>query len=380
MAPQAGNAVELVEDDPVSTVQPEERGAATPLCPWPHVTPTPQPGGPTGSRPTFSIVIAAFQAEATISEALESALTQTYPALEIIVCDDGSTDRTADVLNSYGTSITVVRQDNLGEAAAKNTAVRQARGDYVVVLDADDVFLPQRLEALAWLAMSRPDLDILVTDAVVEADGMPLRRAYHAEWPFPLSDQRAAILDRNFVLGLCAVRRERWLAAEGFDPQLAYAADWDFWQRLILSGSRVGLVNEPLARYRLKVGTLSSNRVHLVRARLEVLSRASRRHDLTPQERGVLTLAMRRERRELVCRLADGSLAQGGWQARRQFAKILLGPNFGARARLGAILAIASPRTAARRREKRGGGMVEIGAGIRVRRPLSDPRGGQRAS
>ncbi len=221
---------------------------------------------------------------------------------------------------------------------------------------------------LAWLAMRHPDLDILVTDAVVEADGEPIRRAYHPGWPFPATDQRAAILDRNFVLGMCAVRRVRWEAAGGFDPGLAYAADWEFWQRLVLTGSRVGLVNEPLARYRLTRGTLSSNRVHLVQARLEVLSRANRRNDLTLAERRVLTLAIRRERRDLACRLADSSLTRGGWQSRRQFAKILLGRGFGIRARLGAMLAVASPPLAARRRERRAAGMVEIGAGLRVRR------------
>jgi glycosyltransferase involved in cell wall biosynthesis len=322
---------------------------------------------PPGAEPTFSIVIAAYQAESTVSEAVTSALTQTHPALEVIVCDDGSTDGTADVLKSFGGAITVIRQDNRGESAAKNRAVGQARGDYVVVLDADDVFLPRRLEALAWLATRHPDLDLLVTDAIVEADGEPMRRAYHPGWPFPTTDQRAAILDRNFVLGLCAVRRSVWVDAGGFDPQLAYAADWEFWQRLIFSGSRVGLVDEPLARYRLTRGTLSSHRVHLVRARLEVLSRASRWSSLTAAERRVLTLAIRRESRDLARRAANESLDRGGWPARREFAKILLGRGFGIRTRVGALFAVASPALAARRLKRRADGMVEIGAGLRVR-------------
>ena len=334
---------------------------------WPVIVPPTSPRVPPGPEPSFSIVIAAYQAESTVSEAVQSALTQTYPALEVIVCDDGSTDGTAGALNSFGAAITVIRQENRGEGAAKNRAVDHARGEYVVVLDADDVFLPRRLEALAWLARRHPDLDILVTDAVVEADGEPIRRAYHPGWPFPPADQRAAILDRNFVLGLCAVRRIRWSAAGGFDPQLAYAADWEFWQRMILSGSRVGLVDEPLARYRLTRGTLSSNRIHLVRARLDVLSRAGREESLTVAERRVLNRAVRRERRDLTFRVARDSLRRGGWEARRHQARILLGPGFGVRARLGALLAVASPPLAARRLERRADGMVEIGAGLRVR-------------
>lgn len=338
---------------------------------WPVIVPPSSPRLSPGPEPSFSIVIAAYQAESTICEAVNSALTQTYPALEVIVCDDGSTDGTAIALDGYRAAITVVRQDNSGEGAAKNTAVRQARGDYVVVLDADDVFLPRRLEALAWLAARHPDLDILATDAVVEADGEPIRTAYHPGWLFPSVDQRAAILDRNFVLGMCAVRRVRWAEAGGFDPGLAYAADWELWQRMIFSGSRVGLVDEPLARYRLTRGTLSSNRTHLVHSRIEVLSRAGRWNSLTLEERQVLTLALRRERRNLALRMANDSLSRGGWQARRQSARILLGRGFGMRARLGALLAVASPPLAARQRRRRADGTVEIGAGLRVRQ-LSD--------
>jgi glycosyltransferase involved in cell wall biosynthesis len=169
------------------------------------------------SPPTFSVVIAAYQAASTVADAVRSALDQTYAPLEVIVCDDGSTDGAAQVLEGFGRSIRVVRRANGGESAAKNTAVVAARGDYVVVLDADDVFHPRRLEALAWLAGERPDLDVLTTDAVLEADGVPMRRAYGPSWAFPAQDQRSAILDRNFVFGLCAVRRERWLAAGGFD-------------------------------------------------------------------------------------------------------------------------------------------------------------------
>jgi hypothetical protein len=140
---------------------------------------------------------------------------------------------------------------------------------------------------------------------------------------------------------------------------------------MIFDGSRVGLVDEPLARYRLTRGTLSSNRIHLVQSRLEVLSRASRWNSLTPSERRVLTRAIRRERRNLALRMANDSLDRGGWQARRRSAKVLLGRGFGVRSRLRAMLAVASPRLAARRRRKRADGTVEIGAGLRVRQ-LSD--------
>lgn len=360
-------------DDEVSAVP--ESG------PWPVVVPSPGStpavtASPSATPPTFSVVIAAYQAEDTVAEAVRSALRQTRPPLEVVVCDDGSTDGTPAVLESFGGAIRVVRRLNGGESAAKNSAVRAARGDYVVVLDADDVFHPRRLEALEWLARERPDLDILTTDAVLEADGVPMRRAYGDHWPFPSDDQRSAILDRNFVLGLCAVRRDRWLAAGGFDEGLALTADWEFWQRLVLGGSRVGLVAEPLARYRLTVGTLSSSRVRLVQARLDVLSRAAARGDLAPHEREVVAAAQRRERRHLLRRRAAESLAGGGRPARRDAAAVLLGRGEDTRVRLAALVAVLSPALARRVRVRRHGDTVEIGAGLRVARPAAADRSG----
>jgi glycosyltransferase involved in cell wall biosynthesis len=348
--------------------------AAVPVgAPWPVLVPP--PGAPVHAPtepPSFSVVIAAYQAEATVAAAIESALDQTHPPLEVVVCDDGSTDGTAEVLAGFGERIRVVRRPNGGESAAKNSAVAAARGDYVVVLDADDVFHPRRLEALAWLVQQRPDLDVLTTDAVVEADGVPVRRAYHADWRFPVDEQRAAILDGNFVLGMCAVPRARWLEAGGFDESLAVTADWEFWQRLVLSGSQVGLVDVPLARYRLTQGTLSSDPTQMTEARLKVLDRAAARTDLDRHERDVVTRARGRERRELQWRRLERSLGGEGEQDVRSSAwAVLVGRAHRPRSRALALLALAAPGLARRRRRWRLGDTVEIGSDVRVPRSSS---------
>ena len=137
------------------------------------------------------------------------------------------------------------------------------------------MYLPGRLAALAELAWARPDLDVLTSDAVLEVDGEAVRRCYTPELPFEVDDQRSAILRRNFVFGLAAVRRERFLEAGGFDESLRYATDWDLWARLILDGSRVGAVMEPLARYRLRAGSLSGSRANLLAGRVRVLEKAA---------------------------------------------------------------------------------------------------------
>jgi glycosyltransferase involved in cell wall biosynthesis len=151
-----------------------------------HAFLAPAPAEPVepGPVPTFSIVIAAYQAERHIGAALESALAQTLPPVEVVVCDDGSTDGTAQVVAPYrDRGVVYLRQENNGEPTAKNAAVRAATGDFVVLLDSDDEFLPRRLEALGALASARPDLDVMTTDAYVEVDGEIVRRVYDAFGP-----------------------------------------------------------------------------------------------------------------------------------------------------------------------------------------------------
>jgi glycosyltransferase involved in cell wall biosynthesis len=92
-----------------------------------------------------STVIAAYNAERTIAETLESALAQNCADHEIVVVNDGSTDSTAAVLAQFGTSIRIVNQENLGSGAARNNGVVHARGAYIAFLDSDDLWLPEKL-------------------------------------------------------------------------------------------------------------------------------------------------------------------------------------------------------------------------------------------
>ncbi len=135
------------------------------------------------------------------------------------------------------------------------------------------MFLPERLEALGELARARPDLDILTTDAYMELDGEVVRRCYTDSYRFVVDDQRQGILLENFIIH-AAVRRERMLAVGGFDESIRWTADWDCWLRMVLDGSRAGLVAEPLMRYRLHRASLSSQRESLIAGRLLTLGKA----------------------------------------------------------------------------------------------------------
>ena len=178
-----------------------------------------------------------------------------------------------------------MRIDHGGESAAKNAGVRAARGDWVALLDADDRFLPGRLAALVGLAIARPDLDLLTTDAWLELDGRRVGRCYHDDFRFAADDQRAAILDANFVFGHVMVRRDRFLAVGGFDTRIRFTADWECWIRLVLDGGRFGLVDAPLSVYRMHEAAMSAGRADMYQGRVDTLTKTGRDERLTADER-----------------------------------------------------------------------------------------------
>jgi hypothetical protein len=325
----------------------------------------PPPERPVEPRPepTFSIVVAAYQVADVIADALDSALAQTFRAREVIVCDDGSTDDLAGALERFGDSITLIRRSgNGGEAAAKNEAVRAATADFVVFLDGDDTYLPDRLEALAQFAAARPDLDILTTDAYLELEGTRLRRCYEDDWPFETDDQRRGILERNFIFGLAAVRRKRLLDVGGFDESIRWTTDWDCWIRLILEGSRAGAVAEPLALYRVRAGSLSAARRNHIGGRLQTLRKAASMDGLSVAERRTVSTTIAAQERELALLEARSALLEGDAHARRRLLALARRKGIPAMTRAKAAAAALVPGLAARALRSRDDGSW-IGAG-----------------
>jgi glycosyltransferase involved in cell wall biosynthesis len=294
-------------------------------------------------RPTFSIVIPAYEASAVVGDAVRSALEQTAPAHEVIVCDDGSTDELAAALEPYLDRVVLLRRRNGGPAAARNTAIEAASGEFVAMLDADDVYEPTRLEALGGLAVERPDLDILATDLVLEEDGAARGRFYDTV-EFPAGDQRLAILEACFV-ACPALRRSKVLDARGFDESLAVAEDWDLFIRLILAGARAGLVPAPLMRYRRDHSLATADRARSLWARVTVLEKTRRDQGLTPDERAFLERRLVRARTR--ARLSEAStVASRGGDARRELLGIVLARETPVPTRLVAAAAAVAPRRA----------------------------------
>jgi glycosyltransferase involved in cell wall biosynthesis len=100
-------------------------------------------------QPLVSVIIPAYNAEISIAQTLESVLSQTYQNIEILVVDDGSSDKTAEIVKSFAqkdSRISLLQQSNAGVAAARNLAIEKSRGEYIAPIDADDIWYPQNLE------------------------------------------------------------------------------------------------------------------------------------------------------------------------------------------------------------------------------------------
>jgi glycosyltransferase involved in cell wall biosynthesis len=181
--------------------------------------------------PLVSVVTAAFNAEAFIRETVDSVLAQKYPRLEYIVVDDGSTDRTRDLVAEYATQsrLRLLEQPNRGEAVALNSALEAASGDYVLAVSADDPIHPELLDAAIALLESEPSLAAVYPDWEIINDRSQVISAVRV---------RDYALETMVLQHLClpgpgtVIRRS---ALDGMlfrDPALTFKNDFDLWLRL----------------------------------------------------------------------------------------------------------------------------------------------------
>jgi glycosyltransferase involved in cell wall biosynthesis len=127
--------------------------------------------------PAVSVVITAYNASRYLPETLESALAQTHSQREIILVDDGSTDETSARIEPYLSHIRLIQREHRGLAAARNAGLRAANGEFIALLDADDLWLPEKLEVQIQIARSHPESGLIACDGV-EFDGEAVTRPH----------------------------------------------------------------------------------------------------------------------------------------------------------------------------------------------------------
>lgn len=225
--------------------------------------------------PTVSVVIPVYNHARYLAEAIASALEQTRPAAEVIVVDDGSTDETPQVLARHRDRVRVVEQANRGVAAARNAGAALARGELLAFLDADDAWLPGKLEAQAARFAAEPALG-LVHCAVEEIDAQGRRLRTLTEGMDGRVAEEMLLFRRAVILGGgsgAVVPRARFEEVGGFDEGLGTSADWDLHHR-IARRAPVGFVPQVLLRYRVHGANMHADVARTAREMLRAYAKA----------------------------------------------------------------------------------------------------------
>ena len=258
---------------------------------------------------TISAVIPAYNAERYIARAIESVLSQTHPVDEIIVVDDGSTDGTAEVVRSFGEKVQLYQQVNAGVSAARNTGIKAATGDWIAFLDADDEWLPVRIQKQVELLQRNPDLRWLsgnYDECLCDEN----RKASH------LSAAQCAqsLGDKDYFDNyLSAVERYQWghtscvlVHRTVFDEvgmfctDLSLGEDLDLWLRIGYRYPQVGFIPESLSIYHLTVpdslmtaARSQSLYTRFIDRHFDITQSAGKREDFVPAAGAIMRLWIR---------------------------------------------------------------------------------------
>lgn len=218
-----------------------------------------------------SVIIPAYNAGAYIADTVTSALAQTYRDIEVIVVDDGSTDQTLMALEAFGDRVRVHQQPNGGVARARNTGVGLATGSYIAFLDADDLWLPRKLE----MQLQQSDAPMTFTDRFNIGERGILPEVQSLVTPMQGGDIFVELMrEGNFITNTSVMmRRELFEQMGGFYTGLNGTEDWDLWIR-IAERHPIGFIPEPLVRYRFHAGGISRNFTRMGRERTMVITRS----------------------------------------------------------------------------------------------------------
>jgi len=287
-----------------------------------------------------SAIVPVYNCAQYVGKAIESILSQTCPAHEIIVVDDGSTDATREALEPYKNSIIYIYQKNAGEPAARNTGIRHSGGDYIAYLDADDLWLPDKLQLQMECFRAHPEYALVYTDmttfddqGVIECSVRASRgRVYRSGKIFP-----QLFRETLFGSGSVVLRKSAAEQVGGFDESFFVGSDYEMWLRMSRS-FEFGYVDKPLLMYRQhrdmstqKLGKVPQDgmpwQVKVLKRTLELFPEAERElgkseinHRMAVPYMWLGRSWMDRGNRVEARRLISGAMQYNPWNPRYRFA------------------------------------------------------------
>lgn len=237
-------------------------------------------------NPFVSIIIPAYNAEKYIARSLKSALDQTYKNIEIIVIDDGSIDKTAEIVKSFSDPrIRYLYQENKNVGAARNYGIKESRGKYITFLDADDEYLPEKVAKEVEFLERHPEYKTVYCDTLQyfsEKQGVLfVRKGEHPSgdiFPFLL---RSSVINLNAIM----IERKTLIAVGMFDERPHFPEDWELWLRLAKAGFSFGHIHEGLVKVEMRKDSKTTSEVNLQAKKylLEVFKNLF--SAMTPEER-----------------------------------------------------------------------------------------------
>jgi len=218
----------------------------------------------------ISVVIPAYNAEIHLRATLESVFAQTNQPCEIIVVDDGSTDRTEEIARFYEPRIRYIKQQNQGQAKARNTGIHAAVGDWIALLDSDDLMAPEKLSKQLAIISASPNPNLVI---VYSAFTFLFPDGSTSEKPvYPATELWPALRYRSPILpSTCVIRRSALLELGGFNSHPA--EDWDLWFRLVRRYSTEAFhdIPESLLLYRQWENNVSKKHMYMARGGMTML-------------------------------------------------------------------------------------------------------------
>jgi glycosyltransferase involved in cell wall biosynthesis len=290
----------------------------------------------------------AYNVAPYVAAAIRSALGQTFTDFELIVVDDGSKDATAEIVTALTREdgrVRLVQQPNRGLAGARNTALRAARGDTFALLDSDDLWEPEFLEAQLRVLEARPEVDI------VTGNGWYLEGPRHRQLARPYPDPRpdpvlASIIGDEWSVFIMSVMRRRVYTAIGpFDEAMRSNEDYDFWLRAAVAGFSFARNDRPLGHYRVRSDSLSASNVRMLRGILHVYRKLGPTIANRAAELAILEQQVLRFETELLAAEARLAIEIADFKAAREHLGALHARKGGAAIGLAHFLARWAPGT-----------------------------------
>ena len=276
--------------------------------------------------PAVSVIMPVYNVERYVEPAIESVLAQTCRDFEVIVVNDGSTDGTPILVDSYAardSRIRVLHKVNGGISSARNLALRTAAGDLIALLDGDDTWDPEFLESQISVLQAHPEVDVVTANARNlggNRDGEPAR-----PWPDarPHPDLLGMIADEQAIFIMSVFRRRVFEQIGGFDESLRTNEDYDYWLRAAVAGLRFHRNARPLGGYRRRNDSLSASAVNMLHGILRVYEKLRPALANRPLERHVLDTQVARFENEKLRALARAAIAAGDMRAAEQLLATL---------------------------------------------------------